>query len=984
MRNTQLLEGLEKDAKSLVEAYVDDGGCDDPGLANQWISGWEKTKLAEKLGALEVWDAEARLCVSFLFGLAESSCDYRFIRDHFRNHEEAVLNVAAEMERLPKPSDLAKAILGGYLADAKFADDPTVERPFRSAFTNYAWQHLDWSSPVQNRPDWLRALARWHPQKLVESLSQNPDSVCAIMQDTVGHEIFEETDQADDLLIAWAEKELPVSPARPSSWSSAPSGRWRAFFNVKILSSLRNDRYHDLVMRLAVMPEFAPSEHAVDVLLRYRADIVLKAVIAGYDRQTPWDFTKPHRELVALAISQITGTGVALLREILVINEFRYGWARETMKLLLHDPAHEHADLIRNLFLEHAAGLSGRKVSDFWGVIAEYDKGLFLPEWQNFAEGKSKLLRDIAAAWLLANHAEGAMEKADKLLASDVTGDRLAGVSLLGSSASAEDIERLKSLHGSEPTKQVRMAIAAVLSKHGVEVAPEPEKEVEGIDDFPAFEKRIAEKPKSIKLPKATWLSPEKLPALFTKDGAELSELARTFLFQRQAREKGVVNEEVTPMLAHLDRAKNAPFAHALLDQWFASDMKATTRWVLDVAGITGDDTIIQRLIEPIEHWCLGNNGSRAEWASHAIALLGTEKALGTLDGLIHRYRSRRKYVGAAASLAIFRTAEMMGISADELAERIVPDFGFDVDGEKDFAARNGNATAVLCHDFKVAWRDADKLAANSPEKLTEESEEELKETRKFLREAVSRQTLRLQDSMIGGKRWSLDVWRGRFEVHPLFRIFAMRLVWGVYDTDGKLMRTFRLYPNGLTADAAGGLEEFPEAAANIGIVHRMELDDKSAKEWAAHLKRFKVKPLFKQLDRPVHPLDPEHGNRKEIRLTKDVKTTAGTLRKELLGRGWSLSAAGDGGRLSGMWRRFPGSAIEAYLPVDDLCAFSGKDDELILEPAYFANGNPAKTNYVDFPSEAVAITFGNVPPVIYSETIADLQGIIPTGRPLP
>jgi len=230
---------------------------------------------------------------------------------------------------------------------------------------------------------------------------------------------------------------------------------------------------------------------------------------------------------------------------------------------------------------------------------------------------------------------------------------------------------------------------------------------------------------------------------------------------------------------------------------------------------------------------------------------------------------------------------------------------------------------------------------------------------------------------MIGGKRWPLDVWRGRYEAHPLFRIFAMRLVWGVYGEDGKLLRTFRLYPNGLTADAAGGLEEFPEPAAKIGIVHRMELEDKTAKDWAAHLKRFKVKPLFKQLDRPVHVLDPAHGNRREIKLTQGLKTTAGTLRKELLGRGWSLSAAGDGGSLSGMWRRFPGSDIEAYLPACDLHAMSSAGETMELETAIFAHGNPAKNNYRDFPSEAAAVTFGNVPPIIYSETIADLETLL-------
>lgn len=976
MKNTQILKELEPKTLLLIEAYVDSGGDRLPSAQKQWMEDWEPHRLARALGDLEVWDAEERLCVTFLFQAAVKTGDYAYI-NRFQNHRAELLDIAAEMETPPKPADIAKAILGNYLSDTKFADAPTAGRPFVSAFTNYAWEHFDWASPVQNRSGWLRALARWRPQELAKNLAKYPDVFAAIIQNSAGSEIFEETDQVDSLLIAWAEKELTVPSTKPSGWSSAPSERCVAFFHVKILSALRNGKYHDLVLRLALLPEFSWSEHAVEVLLRDRPEIVLKTVEAGFDRQTPWNFSDAHRELIALAIREIAGDGQALLRKILVIGDFRYGWSRDTMEMLLRDPAHKDADTIRGLFLDYVSGLSGRKVSDFWGEIADHDTGLFLPEWQKFAEGKSKLLRDIAAKWLLAHHAEDAKTKADKLLASEVTGDRLAGISLIASSVGEEEIARLKSMHGSDLSKQVRVAIAAVLAKHGIVVAPEPEKEVEWIDDFAEFEKRLAAKPKSIKLPKAPWFTLEKLPPLFTKGGSPLSELALTFLFQRQAREKGEVNEEVVPMIAHLDRTKNAPFAHALLDQWFASDMKATSRWALDVAGITGDDSIIRRLIEPIEHWCMGNNGSRAEWAAQAIALLGSEKALGTLDGLIQRYRTRRKYVGAAASLAIFRTAEMMGISADELAERIVPDFGFNTDGEKDIPLKKGTCTAVLCDDFKIAFKDGEKLLANPPAKLPEESEEDLKETRKFLREAVSRQTLRLQDSMIGGKRWPIDVWRGRFEVHPLFRIFAMRLVWGIYGEKGNLLRTFRLYPNGLTADAVGGLEEFPEPAGKVGIVHRMELDEKSAKNWSAHLKRFKVKPLFKQLDRPVHVLESGHGNRREIQLTRGVKTTAGTLRKELLGRGWSLSAAGDGGSLSGMWRRFPGSEIEAYLPACNLHAISSAGDAVELEAAFFARGNPAKNNYRDFPSEEVAITFGDIPAVIYSETIADLETLL-------
>lgn len=148
MKNNQLLEGLEKEAASLVEAYVADGGGRVSRAAARWFSPWEVSKLAQKLGALEAWDAEAKLCIILLFRLAGISGDYRFVRDHFKNHEAELLDIAAEMEEPPDPGDLAAAILDRYLSDAKFADEPTAARPFRSAFTNYVWEHLDWSVPV--------------------------------------------------------------------------------------------------------------------------------------------------------------------------------------------------------------------------------------------------------------------------------------------------------------------------------------------------------------------------------------------------------------------------------------------------------------------------------------------------------------------------------------------------------------------------------------------------------------------------------------------------------------------------------------------------------------------------------------------------------------------------------------------------------------------------------------------------------------------
>jgi Domain of unknown function (DUF4132) len=973
MKNKKLLEGLEKDSKTLIEAYLDDGGCDNPGGAIPRILTWEKWKLADNLAALERWDAEARLCVKFLFGRAESSGDYSFFRRFTTANEEGLMAVMDELVHPPDWKKLADEILYSRDFDPTPAANPTSERPFRSARSNIAWTHGDFRTQTPHGRSFLPALLAFRPEVLsswIRAWDAAQDRPFAEWL-----EIFAKTDRFDEEIV---DALIGVIEMPMDQHGNLGYAKRDAFAAMVKIDALREGRFREKLLKWAADPKAPAGEEVIDVLVRECPKDALRMVMAKEVNRAEGS----RRALFPLAIHDLDGQG-GLLFQGIITSGYLGCDAEAAIEILLTKTPEGSIGRVMELLRKGAEGrnnVEGRSsagLPGYWREVAKYLASWLAPEMRNLLTGTNRAVREIAAGWMAANETDP-LAFAKSLLNSSKIPERVGGVHLLAAVGGEPCINDLREWHDRESSKAVRELIAEILAKHGIAVAPEPEKEVEGIADFTEFEKRLAAKPKAIKPPKAPWLSPGKLPPLFTKDGSPLSELALTFLLQRQAREKGEVNEEVVPMLAHLDRAKNAPFAHALLDQWFASDMKATTRWALDVAGITGDDSIIRRLTEPMEHWCMGNNGSRAEWAAHAIALLGSEKALGTLDGMIQRFRTRRKYVGAAAALAIFRTAEMMGISADELAERIVPDFGFNADGEKDLPLKKGSCTAVLCDDFKIAFRDGEKLLANPPAKLPEESEEELKETRKFLREAVSRQTLRLQDSMIGGKRWPLDVWRGRYEAHPLFRIFAMRLVWGVYGEDGKLLRTFRLYPNGLTADAAGGLEEFPEPAAKIGIVHRMELDDKTAKDWAAHLKRFRVKPLFKQLDRPVHALDPGHGNRREIKLTQGLKTTAGTLRKELLGRGWSLSAAGDGGSLSGMWRRFPGSDIEAYLPACDLHAMSSAGETVELEAAIFAHGNPAKNNYRDFPSEAAAVTFGNVPPIIYSETIADLQGITP------
>ncbi len=543
-----------------------------------------------------------------------------------------------------------------------------------------------------------------------------------------------------------------------------------------------------------------------------------------------------------------------------------------------------------------------------------------------------------------------------------------------------------------------------------------------------------------LKMPVTTWLSPEILPPLFAKCESCFSINAVTFLLSKQSRHKTIAAAlDVEPLLVLIDREKSAPFAAALVEGFLNSEQAASDRWALTLGGLLGDSRIIPPLLSRINDWCENSRCKLAEYAAQAISLLPGNEPLMVLDTLANRYRSKFKNVGKACAEAFNAAAAARGITTDELGDLVVPDFGFDCEGIRRFEWDGGGASAELGADFKLTWFDPETekswkaLPANAPDEI----KTEVKTLTKLLREAVKGQTARLEMTLVRQRRWAVTRWRELFENHALLRSFASNLVWGVYDGSGTLLRTFRRYPNGLLADAAGTLEDLPETDTMIGMVHPLELmgspnegRDRSPQRsgewnamenahetsadspmdnpsptirsdrpevgpclspsepalldaWRAHLTRFKVKPPFPQIDRPVELLDPLHGNRREIALTKEKKLSAGTFRSRAEKRGWTRGSVVDAGGISSYYKLYPGAGVEVNLPTDGLYIGCDPMDNITLSAAYFVTaGTIERGSYMynePAPDDPRVLRFDQVPAVVYSETLSDLKAIIAT-----
>ena len=102
------------------------------------------------------------------------------------------------------------------------------------------------------------------------------------------------------------------------------------------------------------------------------------------------------------------------------------------------------------------------------------------------------------------------------------------------------------------------------------------------------------------------------------------------------------------------------------------------------------------------------------------------------------------------------------------------------------------------------------------------------------------------------------------------------------------------------------------------------------------------------------------------------------TLRSRAEKRGWSLGTTGDGGRILSLYKQFPAVGVEAYLYVEGLMAFSGYGDEVTLHEGVFTRIDSDRPRAY-LPNEPYdsdherVLSFGQVPAVVYSETLCDV-----------
>ncbi|MCW2943392.1 MAG: pSRTUE45c [Actinoallomurus sp.] len=415
------------------------------------------------------------------------------------------------------------------------------------------------------------------------------------------------------------------------------------------------------------------------------------------------------------------------------------------------------------------------------------------------------------------------------------------------------------------------------------------------------------------------------------------------------------------------DRASLAEFGWAVFRQWQLGGMPAKDGWALTALGWIGDDGTVRRLTPVIRAWPGEGGHSKAVTGLDVLAAIGTEIALVHLNGIAQRIKF--KALKDRAREKIKEVAEGLGLSREQLADRLVPDFGLDEDGSMvlDYGPRrfvvgfDEQLKPYVLDEHGKRRKDLPAPGARDDAEQAPAARKRFADLKKDVRTVAGDLIRRLEAAMVARRGWSVAEFTDLFVRHPLTWHVARRLVWL---SDGT---AFRVAEDRTLADVEDRALTLSDTA-RITIAHPLELAGALA-AWAEVFADYEILQPFPQLGRPVYALTEEERAASQLTRFEGVTVPTGKV-LGLERHGWVREYPQDAG-IQGLISRPAGEGWFIVIHLDPGIAVGYADEfaEQELAAIWIAD-NPDGYRRRD---DEDPLRFGVLDPVMASEVIAAL-----------
>ncbi|ORF45714.1 DUF4132 domain-containing protein [Gilliamella apicola] len=339
------------------------------------------------------------------------------------------------------------------------------------------------------------------------------------------------------------------------------------------------------------------------------------------------------------------------------------------------------------------------------------------------------------------------------------------------------------------------------------------------------------------------------------------------------------------------------------------------------------------------------------------------------LLSLARRYRTAS--IQEKARCLVESIAERSGWTTDELADRTVSTAGLDDNGLLILDYGERTFTASLDEQFKWQLKNADgeKIKAlpearksENPE-LVKEAKKQFSNSKKELSQLLTMQISRFYEAMCAERQWRVEDWQKYLQPHPIVGRLIQRLVWLELDNNGQIVNSFRPTEDGSLITNQDD-EILLDQNHFITVAHSALLASDDIAQWQAHLKDYKVNPLFEQFSALLPDMSKFKDDVIDDRL--GWLTDSFTLRSVLKKLGYERDDIEDGGCFYGYHKYF--DSLDLYINIE----FSGsmvpeENIPVVLYNLYFSSKKGFKDR---------AIALDKLPKVLLAEGYANYMAV--------
>ncbi|WP_028474479.1 DUF4132 domain-containing protein [Nocardioides alkalitolerans] len=382
----------------------------------------------------------------------------------------------------------------------------------------------------------------------------------------------------------------------------------------------------------------------------------------------------------------------------------------------------------------------------------------------------------------------------------------------------------------------------------------------------------------------------------------------------------------VAAVTARMRPADRDDAGGVVLRSWLGAGAPTRDLRLFAAAGFLGADGTVAAVATQVNRWLRDGDTKRAVGGLEVLTAAGSPASLQALAGIAGSARSKK--LRETAEEWLEGLAARQGLTAEELADRVVPDLGLDARGLRTFdygdrrfrvAVRDGKP---LVHALDADGRPTGKAAASLPPSRgtddldrVDEAKDEFKQLRSQLADVVKIQTARLDRAVATGRTWTAADHAAFVLHHPVMNALTRPLVWQVDGSDGRTLVRVDEEGEYLTVDEE---PHEPSADAVVSLAHPLDLDAEARAAWEAHLADHDLQPPVHQLGREVLGL-PDGQSGVDLSGLPDGALPPTTLLGSAQKLGWRRAAVASSGLTELFVLPFPPLGVAALLQVTGL-----------------------------------------------------------------